>query len=254
MAQSLHLADHRKSERSVGGIVLRQVKFALILVFSIGLPLMAFGAGMTAQDKPVEKKEPYTTASPSGGKTTPSKDGSNATRPNAESTAGVAISPKVPGGYRVGADDELQISVWHEPEFSQTVVVRPDGMITMPLLNDIKVVGTTTEELQAILTEKLKALVNEPQVTVIVKSIKSLKVFLVGSVGKQGMYPLTSGLTVLELLAQGGGLGPFAKSGSIYVLRNEGGKQVRIGFKYKDALKGKGSNPLLQPGDMVVVP
>src|SRR6266481_3880739 len=219
MAQSLHLADHRKSERSVGGIVLRQVKFALILVFSIGLPLMAFGAGMTAQDKPVEKKEPYTTASPSGGKTTPSKDGSNATRPNAESTAGVAISPKVPGGYRVGADDELQISVWHEPEFSQTVVVRPDGMITMPLLNDIKVVGTTTEELQAILTEKLKALVNEPQVT------------------------------VLELLAQGGGLGPFAKSGSIYVLRNEGGKQVRIGFKYKDALKGKGSNPLLQPGD-----
>jgi polysaccharide biosynthesis/export protein len=238
----------------MGGSVLKQVKFVLILLFSIGLPAVGFSPCSAAQDKPAEKKEPYAAATPSGEKTTASKDGSKATRSDAESTLDAVISPKVPGGYRVGADDELLISVWHEPEFSQTVVVRPDGMITMPLLNDIKVVGLTTEELQAVLTEKLKALVNEPQVTVVVKSIKSLKVFLVGSVGKQGMFPLTSGLTVLELLAEGGGLGPFAKAGSIYILRNEGGKQIRIGFKYKDALKGKGNNPLLQPGDMVVVP
>jgi len=146
------------------------------------------------------------------------------------------------------------ISVWHEPEFSQVVVVRPDGMITLPLLNDIKVVGLSTEELQALLTEKLKTLVNDPQVTIVVKSIKSLKVFLVGSVAKQGMFPLSSGLTVLELLAQGGGLGPFAKSGSIYILRNVDGRQVRIGFNYRKALQGKGDNPVLRSGDMVVVP
>lgn len=163
-----------------------------------------------------------------------------------------AVQP--PPGYTVGVDDELMISVWHEPEFSQAVVVRPDGMITLPLINDIKIVGLSTEELRVLLTEKLKTLVNDPQVTIIVKAIKSLKVFLVGSVGKQGMYPLTSGLTVLELITEGGGLGTFAKSGSIYILRIVNGKQVRIGFNYKKALQGKGEDILLQSGDKVVVP
>jgi polysaccharide biosynthesis/export protein len=163
-----------------------------------------------------------------------------------------AVQP--PPGYRVGVDDELVISVWHEPEFSQSVVVRPDGMATLPLLNDIKVVGLSTEELRALLTDKLKSVVNDPQVTIIVKAIRSLKVFLVGSVGKQGMYPLTSELTVLQLITEGGGLGPFAKSSSIYILRTVNGKQVRIGFNYRKALKGNGADPSLQSGDMVVVP
>ena len=233
----------------------KHVRFMVVLVLSAGLSIVVLTPRLAAQDKPAEKKEPAVaqTPTPTGDKPAAPQDGSKGAKP-AQSTSESVSVPKIPNGYRVGADDELQISVWHEPEFSQTVVVRPDGMITMPLLNDIKVVGLTTEELQATLTEKLKALVNEPQVTVVVKSIKSLKVFLVGSVGKQGMFPLTSGLTVLELLAEGGGLGPFAKSGSIYILRNEDGKQIRIGFKYKDALKGKGTNPLLRAGDMVVVP
>jgi len=164
----------------------------------------------------------------------------------------VALQP--PAGYRVGVDDELVISVWHEPEFSQSVVVRPDGMITLPLLNDIKVVGLSTEELRALMTEKLKTLVNDPQVTIIVKSIKSMIVFLAGSVAKQGMYPLTSGMTALQLITQAGGLGPFAKGGSIYILRTVNGKETRIPFNYKKALKGQGSDPVLQTGDMVVVP
>ncbi len=175
-----------------------------------------------------------------------------ATKTMAVDIATAPVQPPI--GYRVGLDDELTISVWHEPEFSQGVVVRPDGMITMPLLNDIKVVGLTTEELQAILTEKLKTFVNDPQVTVIVRNIKSLRVSLVGYVGKQGIYPLTGGLTVVDLLAEAGGLSPFAKSGSIYILRNVGGKQIRIGFNYKKALKGNGENPILQSGDVVVVP
>jgi polysaccharide export outer membrane protein len=235
--------------------VSKHVRFMVVLVLSAGLSIVVLTPPLAAQDKPVEKKEPAVaqTPAPTGDKPGAPQDGSKGAKPTQSTSESVSVA-KIPNGYRVGADDELQISVWHEPEFSQTVVVRPDGMITMPLLNDIKVVGLTTEELQATLTEKLKALVNEPQVTVVVKSIKSLKVFLVGSVGKQGMFPLTSGLTVLELLAEGGGLGPFAKSGSIYILRNEDGKQVRIGFKYKDALKGKGTNPLLKAGDMVVVP
>jgi polysaccharide export outer membrane protein len=154
----------------------------------------------------------------------------------------------------VGVDDELMISVWHEPEFSQAVVVRPDGMITLPLLNDIKVVGLSTEELRTLVTDKLKTVVNDPQVTIIVKAIKSLRVFLVGAVAKQGMFSLTSGLTVLELITEGGGLGPFAKSGSIYILRTVDGKQVRISYNYKKALQGKLEDTVLQSGDRVVVP
>lgn len=182
----------------------------------------------------------------------PNASASSEKSPSALNGGTALIQP--PPGYRVGVDDELAISVWHEPEFSQSVVVRSDGMVTLPLLNDIKVVGLSTEELRTLLTDKLRTVVNDPQVTIIVKAIRSLKVFLVGSVGKQGMFPLTSGLTVLQLITQGGGLGPFAKSRSIYILRTVNSKQVRIGFNYKKALQGKGEDPVLQSGDMVVVP
>jgi polysaccharide export outer membrane protein len=156
--------------------------------------------------------------------------------------------------YRIGIEDDLMISVWREPELSNQVVVRPDGKITMPLLNDIQVAGMRTEELQNLLTEKLKPFVNSPQVTVIVRGIRSRKVYLVGNVGHQGTFTLNDEKTVLELIAEAGGLGPFAKSGSIYILREAGGgKKVRIGFDYKKAIAGTGPNPVLQPGDLVVV-
>ena len=160
---------------------------------------------------------------------------------------------QIPNAYRLGPEDELTISVWHEPELSQGVTVRPDGAITLPLLNDVKVAGMTTQEVQALLTDKMKDLVNDPQVTVIVKAIKSQKVFLIGQVAKQGAYPL-AGQTTLELIAEAGGLGPFAKKGSIYVLRKANGKETRIPFNFKQAVSGKGNNPALQSGDVVVVP
>jgi polysaccharide biosynthesis/export protein len=173
---------------------------------------------------------------------------------NAKPGAGQVSAVQTPDGYRVGVEDELTISVWHEPELSQGVVVRPDGMITLPLLNDIKVTGLTTDELKTLLTEKLKPLVNDPQVTVTVRVIKSRKVSLVGNAAKQGVYPLGGRMTVMELLAQAGGLGPFAKAKSIYILRKVNGKEIRIPFNYKKALSGKGDDPELLPNDMVVVP
>jgi hypothetical protein len=108
--------------------------------------------------------------------------------------------------------------------------------------------------LQSLLTEKLKPFVNEPQVTVIARDIRSRKVFLAGQVNHAGSFPINSRLTVLELLLQAGGLGTFAKSESIYILRTQDGKQARIPFKYKKALSGKAPDVVLQPGDMVVVP
>lgn len=192
------------------------------------------------------------------GKPDPGKPSESATRTSASAPADASVSdssrPAVPSDYRVGAQDELVVSVWHEPELSEDVVVRPDGKITLPLLNDVKVTGLTTSELQALLTEKLKSVVNDPQVTIIIKAVNSRKVFLVGNVLKQGAYPLMSRTTVLELIAQAGGLGPFAKSGSIYILRKGGDRETRIPFNYKKALSGKGVDPVLEPNDMVVVP
>jgi polysaccharide biosynthesis/export protein len=159
-----------------------------------------------------------------------------------------------PEGYRIGVDDSLFISVWKEPDMSGQVTVRPDGVITLPLVNDVPVVGLTPKELQDVLTEKLKPFVNEPQVTVIVRDIKSRKVYLVGQVGKQGSVPLGGNTSLMELLASAGGLGPFAKSEAIYVLRNQDGHQVRIPFHYKKVLKGTAPDVALLPGDMIVVP
>lgn len=160
-----------------------------------------------------------------------------------------------PSMYRIGVEDELQISVWREPEISMPVQVRPDGMITLPLINDVNVVGLTTKELQNTLTEKLGPFVNEPQVTVIVRNIKSRKVFLVGQVTHPGPYPLNGKKTILQLISEAG-LGQFARSGSIYVVRTVNGQQTRLKFNYKKAIQGKGDGGDfdLIPGDMVVVP
>jgi len=163
-----------------------------------------------------------------------------------------AVDPNV---YRIGLDDQLMISIWHEPELSMSVVVRPDGIITLPLLNEVKVAGLKPIELQQMLTEKFKPFVSEPQVTVIVQGIRSRKVYLVGNVGKQGSFALEGGETALQLLAVAGGITPFAKADSIYVLRTENRKQVRIPFQYKKALKGRAKDDVpLQPGDVIVVP
>jgi polysaccharide export outer membrane protein len=182
-----------------------------------------------------------------------------ATLPAADASPGLKQPSSVPPevmnkSYRIGVADSLMISVWQEPELSLSVVVRPDGMITLPLVDDVPVVGLRTEELQALLTDKFKAFVNTPQVTVIVQGIKSRKVSLVGKVGRQGTFDLNEDKTVLELIGEAGGIGAFAKASSIYILRQDGTKKVRIGFDYKKAIAGRGPNPLLQPGDLVVVP
>jgi polysaccharide biosynthesis/export protein len=161
------------------------------------------------------------------------------------------VDPKT---YKIGVEDELMISVWREPELSTQVVVRPDGKITLPLINDLEVVGLRTEELQNVITEKLKPFVNTPQVTIIVRGIRSRKVNLIGNVAHQGSFDLNDNKTVLDLIAQAGGLGTFAKGGSIYILRQSGNKKTRIPFDYKKAISGKGPNPELEPGDLIVVP
>jgi polysaccharide biosynthesis/export protein len=203
-------------------------------------------------------QEPTRTGTDGRSAATDSASAGKKTKPGKRSTSGAqsdSTDPRpAPEGYRIGVDDSLFISVWKEPDLSSQVTVRPDGVITLPLVNDIPVVGLSPKELQALLTEKLKPFVNEPQVTVIVRDIKSRKVYLVGQVGKQGSIPLSGNMTLMELLASAGGLGPFAKSESIYVIRNQDGHQVRLPFHYKKVLEGKATDIVLLPGDMIVVP
>jgi len=167
-----------------------------------------------------------------------------------------ASPPIIPSDYIVGIEDELKINVWKEPELSTGVVVRPDGKITVPLVDDIYVVGMTTKQLQETLTERLRPFVNEPQVTVVVESIRSRKVYLVGQVGRSGSFNLNGRRTALEMLVEAGGLGPYAKADNIYILRRQGETEQRLKFNYKKALRGNDpkSDILLIPGDIIVVP
>jgi len=219
----------------------------------IGLLLVAFvsaisavsAEGTVAQDVSPTQEAPKTAEKPKD------KEETSATTKPTDTAAGVPVDD----AYRIGLDDQLMISVWREPELSMSVVVRPDGMITLPLLSDVHVVGLKPTELQELLTEKLKPFVSEPQVTVVVQGIRSRKVYLVGKVAKQGSFNLEGGQTVLQLLAAAGGVTPFGKADSIYILRTEKKKQMRIPFQYKKALKGGTKDDvLLQPGDIIVVP
>lgn len=156
--------------------------------------------------------------------------------------------------YRIGEQDVLVITVWREPELSATVMVRPDGKITLPLINDVDAGGLTTEELKALLTDKLRPLVNQPQVTVAVREINSRKVFVIGQVAREGSYRINSSSTVLQIIAEAGGLRDFANRKGIYVLRHQNGGQVKLHFNYNNVVRGKDDNIQLHPGDTIVVP
>jgi polysaccharide biosynthesis/export protein len=158
--------------------------------------------------------------------------------------------------YKIGPQDLLRIDVWKEPEITRTVPVRPDGKISLPLLNDVQAAGLTPMELSAVIGDGLKKYITNPQVTVTVSEINSRRVYVSGEVVRAGAFPLLPNMTVLQALSSSGGFSQFAKLKGIYVLRVEEGKQVKHPFNYKDVVSGKApeQNILLQPGDVIVVP
>lgn len=166
-----------------------------------------------------------------------------------------AAAPAVPRGYVIGAEDILTIVFWRDKELGGEVVVRPDGRISLPLLNDVPAAGYTPEELRGVLEEAASKFVAEPSASVIVKEIHSRKVFVLGQVGKPGTVPLTSEMNVLQLIASVGGLLEYADKGNITIVRQESGRERRFKFNYNDVVKGKKlqQNIKLQPGDTVIV-
>jgi len=187
---------------------------------------------------------------------TGSTDPSGADPAKADASTGSTVRRDMISEYRIGEQDLLTITVWREPELSGTVMVRPDGKITLPLLNDVHASGLTPDELKVSLTEKLGPFVNAPQVTVAVREINSRKVFIIGQVGHEGSYRINSTTTVLQIIAEAGGLRDFANRKGIYVLRSQNGAQQRLSFNYDNVIRGKDSraNILLRPGDTIVVP
>jgi polysaccharide export outer membrane protein len=159
-------------------------------------------------------------------------------------------------GYVIGEADVLDISVWKEPDVSRAVPVRPDGKISLPLLNDVQAAGLTPMQLQQQITEKLRKFLTEPQVTVIVTQINSRRVYIMGEVNRPGMVPLLPDMTVLQLITTAGGFTQFANTSKVRIIRNENGKQTTYTFNYKELMEGKRpeQNLILKPGDSIVVP
>jgi polysaccharide biosynthesis/export protein len=211
-------------------INLRALETMLVLVLMTGLAQTALGQ----KKKPAGKKASPTTSASSE----PSSSDVNAST------------------YVIGPEDVLDINVWKEPDNSRTVPVRPDGKISLPLLNDVMAAGLTPMQLQAAITEGLKKFISEPQVTVIVTAVNSRRVYVLGEVARTGALPMLPNMTVLQALSAAGGLSQFAKQNGIYVLRTENGRQVTFPFNYKDVVRGKRpeQNILLKSGDTIVVP
>ncbi len=176
--------------------------------------------------------------------------------PPAAAPAAPATSAVTDPDYKIGPQDVVRIDVWKEPDISRTIPVRPDGKISVPLLNDVQAAGLTAMQLAGSLRDGLTKYLTNPQVTVTVTEINSRRVYITGEVTKAGAFPLLPNMTVLQALSSAGGFTQFARTKAIYVLRTENGKQVKHPFNYKDVVKGnhEEQNILLLPGDVIVVP
>ncbi len=177
-------------------------------------------------------------------------------RPASNGSASNGSSLSIADEYRIGPEDMLQIAIWKNEAMSRTVPVRPDGMISLPLLNDVKAAGLTPMELRDLLIKSLAEYMPTPEVSVILTDVRSFKVSVIGEVAKPARYDLKSWTTVLDVLALAGGLNQFAARSRIVILRQEGKTLQRIPFNYNKVTSagGEHENIYLRNGDIVLVP
>jgi polysaccharide biosynthesis/export protein len=194
-----------------------------------------------AQDSPAQSAANSAPANSASDKTVPAQ---------------IATAANSQGGpeYVIGPEDVLHIAVWKENDLTATLPVRPDGKISLPLLNDVQASGLTPQQLADSVTEKLRKYIADPRVTVVVTAINSKRIYLVGEVSHVGATPMLPNMTVLQALSSAG-INQFAKTKGIYVLRMENGKQQKLPVNYRKLVKGDvQQNYVLQPGDTIVVP
>jgi polysaccharide export outer membrane protein len=247
-------------------------RFCSMLTMTL-LALPVAGMAQATQKTPPQTspqtspQTPQQTVTPAPQTVTPAPS-STATKPTgAPAAAGPAVGnsvsfansanyagPMDAARYIIGPEDSLQVTVWKEPTLSGNFPVRPDGMISLVLVGDLPAAGLTPMALSNDITQRLKKYIQDPVVTVAVLGVNSQRIFLVGEVGKVGPVMLTPGMTPLQAIVSAGGLSQFANSKRIYILRVVAGKQQKIPFNYKQALKGENSGMTLLPGDTIVVP
>jgi polysaccharide export outer membrane protein len=236
------------------------VRRTIILVPLIGY--LSAGSALVAQEAGT-KPAPPSSQETGGAKPAPPKPaapappaGSKPAAPPSGVTAVVAGGVDPTPDYVIGPGDVLAVVFWREQEMTAEVVVRPDGRISIPLLNDVEVVGLTPEELRQRLMTSAQRVVQDPNVTVVVKQINSRRVFITGHVGRPGPYLLVTAMNVLQLISTAGGLLEYADEKNIIIMRTEKGQTSNFKFNYKDVATGKNlkQNIDLRPGDTVVVP
>jgi polysaccharide export outer membrane protein len=211
--------------------------FLLAIAGTLAICTAAFPQG---QNPPEQK------ALPSGSVTESSGERASAVGPTAKASA----------DYVIGPDDVLDVSVWKEQDLTRSLQVRPDGRISMPLLNDVQAAGFTPSQLAQTISEKLKKYLTAPQVTIIVTQINSQRVYVIGEVTRPGAYPLLPGMTILQAISSAGGLTQFANNKKIFLMRNENHIQTKYPFSYKEVLDGRKAeeNLPVKAGDTIVVP
>lgn len=167
-----------------------------------------------------------------------------------------AAAPSVGADYQLGPTDVISVVVWGEKDLSTEVVIRPDGKISLPLINDVEAAGLTTEQLRRRITELAKRFVELPVVTVVVKQVNNNRAFVTGQVMRPGPYVLSGPTTVLQIIALAGGFTEFADKNHVLITRLENGRQQAFEFNYNEVVKKRdlSQNLILKPGDTVVVP
>lgn len=183
--------------------------------------------------------------------------GANTASLNAEASTACYLSGPGSPAYRIGVGDLLHVSVWNDKSLERTVTVRPDGMISFPLLNDLQAAGLTPMKLQEKMDSDLASYVKDPQVSVVVQAVNSFTVSVLGEVRKPGRYEMQGGrATVLDALALAGGLTPYARRSGVHVIRNAEGKARELPFHYGRAIstRPQGANLCVVPGDIIIVP
>jgi polysaccharide export outer membrane protein len=226
----------------------------LLNVLLLAMPFagMAQATQPTAQQTPQQQPQQTVAPAPPPTQTKPAapSSGTGSSLPTSATYAG----PMDASRYIIGPEDSLQVTVWKEPTLSGNFPVRPDGMISLVLVGDLPAAGQTPMALSNDISQRLKKYIQDPVVTVAVLGVNSQRIFMVGEVGKVGPIMLTPGMTPLQAIVSAGGLSQFANAKRIYILRMVAGKQQKIPFNYKQALKGENSGIALLPGDTIVVP
>jgi polysaccharide export outer membrane protein len=232
--------------------VVKSALLSTLLIIGVAAAGFAQGPGSPQSQKGPKRNEPQPKPELAPGTAQTKEEAENA----AKTPAGVApimtAAPVDPKTYVIGPEDILYIRVWHEPELSGGVQVRPDGKFTLPLVGEIQADGLTPEQVTTRLTEALGNFINKPEVVVSLQSVGSKKYFITGEVNRTGVFPLVVPITILEALTSAGGFRDYANPKKIIIMRGS----ERIKFNYKDVIRGKNTeqNIMIKNGDHIFVP